>query len=109
MVLYVMTKADLLELVLTSPEEIKAAIRKQLVPLAITAYKSLLQSPDEKVRKQTADTVMGMVDVQAKAGLKTALLPGSAASGIEEIETRILAFQQIAAKKEVVDGKGRSE
>ena len=109
MVLYVMTKADLLELVLTSPEEIKAAIRRLLVPLAITTYKSLLQSPDEKVRKQTADTVMGMVDVQAKAGLKTALLPGSAASGIEEIETRILAFQQIAAKKEVVDGKGRSE
>ena len=109
MVLYVMTKADLLELVLTSPEEIKAAIRRLLVPLAITTYKSLLQSPDEKVRKQTADTVMGMVDVQAKTGLKTALLPSSAASGMEEIETRILAFQQIAAKKEVVDGKGGSE
>jgi len=108
-VLYVMTKADLLELVLTSPEEIKAAIRQLLVPMAITAYRSLLQSPDEKVRKQTADTVMGMVDVQARGGLKTALLPGSAASGMEEIETRILAFQQIAAKKEVVDGREGSK
>jgi hypothetical protein len=95
---------EILTKVLTSPEEIQAEIRKELVPMAIEAYKVLLNSPDEVIRKKAADTVFGMVDVkESKASGKippmTLKIPQS-----EEIEATLVGLKRL-----VKSGKDNSQ
>lgn len=97
-------KMEILTKVLTSPEEIQAEIRKELVPMAIEAYKVLLNSPDEVIRKKAADTVFGMVDVkESKASGKippmTLKIPQS-----EEIEATLVGLKRL-----VKSGKDNSQ
>lgn len=43
------------------PAATKEQVQRELVPLALETYRTLLTSEDKKIRKETADTIMEII------------------------------------------------